>query len=86
MAANPDGSAERVLSQLDRSATYAVRSSADEEDRARSSFAGRFRRMLDVPAERVPDAVLAVGLRAGGDGVESYAAAIGCRVPTPPST
>ena len=45
---------------IDADGTYAVRSSADVEDGARRSYAGRFTTLLDVPGIRVAHAALEV--------------------------
>ena len=76
MRADPDAVVTELLRQLDKSATYAVRSSAEVEDSGGHSFAGRFLTELDVPAAEVPASVARVGSCAD-EALDAYAEALG---------
>ena len=61
------------LSRLDRSFTYAVRSSAIGEDGENASFAGQYETVTDVKAEDVPEAIKTVLASARNERVKAYA-------------
>lgn len=61
------------LSRLDRSFTYAVRSSAISEDGENASFAGQYETVTDVKAEDVPEAIKTVLASARNERVKAYA-------------
>lgn len=53
---------------------YAVRSSGLQEDGAADSHAGQFESLLDVPPERIADAVARVAASGAGHGIAAYRA------------
>ena len=61
------------LARLDRSFTYAVRSSAISEDGENASFAGQYETVTDVKAEDVPEAIKTVLASALNERVKAYA-------------
>ena len=62
-----------LISRLSDRHTYAVRSSAAGEDGAEDSFAGAYETVLDVPAERIREAVETVAHSALSERVGIYA-------------
>ncbi|MBR2523472.1 MAG: hypothetical protein IKE53_03430 [Clostridiales bacterium] len=63
---------DQLISSLSDKYTYAVRSSAINEDGKNSSFAGQYETMTDVRAEDVKEAVLSVISSAGSARVAEY--------------
>lgn len=61
------------LNKLDKSVTYAVRSSALNEDGQNASFAGQYETVTDVKVEDIPEAVKTVQASAENDRVKAYA-------------
>lgn len=61
------------LNKLDRNVTYAVRSSALNEDGQNASFAGQYETVTDVKVENILDAVKTVQASAENDRVKAYA-------------
>lgn len=61
-----------LTSQLDRRYTYAVRSSALNEDGDKASFAGQYETVTDISADDVMDAVNKVFGSVGSDRVKGY--------------
>ena len=61
------------LNKLDRNVTYAVRSSALNEDGQNASFAGQYETVTDVKVENIPDAMKTVQASADNDRVKAYA-------------
>ena len=61
-----------ITPHLPAAATYAVRSSAIEEDGARHSFAGQLESFLHVPPEDLPEKIAAVWLSGRSDRVRAY--------------
>lgn len=61
-----------ILTRLNRSKTYAVRSSALGEDGADKSFAGQYETLTDIGVDGIKDAVSAVAASAGNARVENY--------------
>ena len=61
-----------ILTKLNRSMTYAVRSSAPGEDGADNSFAGQYETLTDVGVDGIKDAVTAVAASAKNARVENY--------------
>ncbi len=57
--------------------SFAVRSSAQEEDGGRYSFAGQLESFLSVPAPEVPDRIQAVRKSAGAETLRAYREATG---------
>lgn len=55
-----DGFSNDLLKMLNKTKTYAVRSSADIEDGENNSFAGVFDSVLDVPVDQIENAILKV--------------------------
>ena len=70
----PAGQAEfdALLSTLDDKVTYAVRSSALNEDGEAASFAGQYETVTDVKREDIPEAVRQVIASAGNANVQAY--------------
>ena len=62
-----------LLKGLDPKVTYAVRSSAINEDGENASFAGQYETLTDVRLEDVPKAVEQVAASAGNANVRAYA-------------
>jgi pyruvate,water dikinase len=62
-----------LLKGLDAKVTYAVRSSAINEDGENASFAGQYETLTDVRLEDVPKAVEQVAASAGNANVRAYA-------------
>jgi len=62
----------RFIDTLPSKHTYAVRSSALNEDGGEASFAGQYETLTDVPKERIEDAVKEVASSAGNDRVTEY--------------
>lgn len=62
-----------LLKGLDAKVTYAVRSSAINEDGENASFAGQYETLTDVRLEDVPKAVEKVAASAGNANVRAYA-------------
>lgn len=79
-----DVSSPEMLARLGRIAReagrVAVRSSANIEDGAHSSFAGQFDSYLDVPADEVPDRISDVRRSASSSHVREYSEAMGLSV------
>ncbi len=70
-----DGAAEEItaaVSSLSKDHTYAVRSSAINEDGEKASFAGQYETITDVPADGIIDAVKKVCDSIGSDRVKGY--------------
>lgn len=69
--------AEKELSEflksLPKKYRYAVRSSAVGEDGKTNSFAGAYETVLDISADKIPDAVKTVAASASDDRVRAYA-------------
>ena len=68
---------ERTLAPLPPGSTWAVRSSALDEDGAQASFAGQHQSLLHVPAEAVPAAVAQVVASGADPGAQAYRARVG---------
>lgn len=62
-----------LLKCLPKKYRYAVRSSAVGEDGKTNSFAGAYETVLDISADKVPDAVKTVAVSASEDRVRAYA-------------
>ena len=62
-----------LLKGLDAKVTYAVRSSAINEDGENASFAGQYETLTDVRLEDIPKAVEKVAASAGNANVRAYA-------------
>ena len=62
----------KVISSLDRRVTYAVRSSAMNEDGENASFAGQYETITDVTAEEIEEAIGRVAASAESFVVKSY--------------
>ena len=62
-----------LVKKLSERYTYAVRSSADGEDGKADSFAGAYETVLDVPVNKIPEAVVTVASSVGNDRVGIYA-------------
>lgn len=62
-----------LVKKLPASYTYAVRSSADGEDGKADSFAGAYETVLDVPVNKIPEAVVTVASSVRNDRVGIYA-------------
>jgi rifampicin phosphotransferase len=78
------GDLERALLTLGAE-SFAVRSSGTMEDGTAHSFAGQFVSLLDVPAERVADAIAAVRASAEGEAVLTYCREHGLPPPAVPT-
>lgn len=63
---------EGDLNVLDKSATYAVRSSAISEDGQNASFAGQYETLTDVKPGDIPEAVKTVQASAENERVKAY--------------
>lgn len=64
---------DALVKKLPAAYTYAVRSSADGEDGETDSFAGTYETVLDVAAEKIPEAVGTVARSAESDRAGIYA-------------
>lgn len=65
-----------LLSRLDPHVTYAVRSSAKNEDGGDASFAGQYETITNVKVSDIPDAVRKVAASSGSSRVEEYTRAM----------
>ena len=63
---------QALIGTLPSTHTYAVRSSALNEDGGEASFAGQYETLTDVPKERIEEAVKEVASSAGNDRVTEY--------------
>ena len=68
-----ESASDEELASLDRSLTYAVRSSAISEDGENASFAGQYETVTDVRVEDIPDAIKTVLASADNARVKAYA-------------
>ncbi|MGN1103143.1 MAG: PEP/pyruvate-binding domain-containing protein, partial [Huintestinicola sp.] len=77
----PEAEAEltALITKLSRKYNYAVRSSAVGEDGAEDSFAGAYDTVLDIAADKIPDAVKAVAASANNARSEIYAQSRGAQ-------
>ena len=72
LRAEAEAELRSLISDLDGSVTYAVRSSALNEDGAEASFAGQYETLTDVPKDGIFDAVTKVAESAESARVEVY--------------
>ena len=61
---------DSLISSSNRETLYAVRSSSVHEDTEKSSAAGKFKTMLGVPKEKLPDACIQVAQSMLSQGIE----------------
>ena len=66
-----------LTAALDRGTTYAVRSSALNEDGCEKSYAGQYETVTDVAADNIIDAVMRVAASSGNSNVREYSADFG---------